>query len=181
MTTKFIEKPVEEYPDQMKKLEERPDFETTTKAEGSKNMMLEVRIKTAEFLEGRKKALNTEANLAKIEQDAMDIIDSESVVNVSVEMVEALRRVFLNSKLRGEEEKDDVEVEEFFYNIVNDKYLERRIGVVVRESTDGDRETLDNLLARISKDHFDEDSRITWEQFIVFFCKRGKLREGEQL
>ena len=165
----------------MKKLEERPPFETTTKAEGSKNMMLEVRIKTAEFLEGRKKALNKEANLAKLEQDAMNIIDSESVVNMSVEMVEAVRRVFLNSKLRGEEEKDDVEVEEFFYNIVNDKYLEKRIETVVRESTDGDRETLDNLLARISKDHFNEESRISWEQFIVFFCKRGKLREGEQL
>ena len=40
-------------------------------------------------------------------------------------MVENLRRVFIASKLRGEENLEDVEVEEFFYNICYDPYLER--------------------------------------------------------
>ena len=50
---------------------------------------------------------------------------------------------------------------------------------VVRETTDMERETLDGLLLRVSRDHKDE--RITWDAFIVNFTKRAKLRPGEQM
>ena len=81
------------------------------------------------------------------------MIKGETVVNLSDEFIENLRRVYIASKLRGEEDKEDVELEEFFYNICEDPYLDRRLYNIVRESTDEDRETLDNLLFRVSKEH----------------------------
>ena len=55
-----------------------------------------------------------------------------------------------------------MELEEFFYNICHDaKYLDKRINDVVRETTDMERETLDGLLLRVSRDHKEE--RITWD------------------
>ena len=58
------------------------------------------------------------------------------MINMKQEMVEALRRVFMASKFRKEEHLDHVEMEEFFYNICNDEYLERRLNDYVRETTD---------------------------------------------
>lgn len=73
---------------------------------------------------------------------------------------------------------DDVDKEEFFYNICHDAiYLERHLEDVVRETTDKDRETLDGVLLRISKEH--KEARINWDNFIVHFTRRGKLRPGE--
>ena len=96
------------------------------------------------------------------------------------EFVEALRRIFQDSKFRKEEDLDDVELEEFFYNICNDgQYCERRLNDIVRETTDQERETLDSLLMRVSKEHKKE--RITWDAFMMYFTRRGKLRPGEQM
>ena len=49
----------------------------------------------------------------------------------------------------------------------------------MRETTDMERETLDGLLLRVSNDYKGE--RILWDNFIVNFTKRGKLRPGEQM
>ena len=88
--------------------------------------------------------------------------------------------MFQASKFRKEEHLDDVELEEFFYNICNDtEYCEQRLNDIVRETTDMDRETLDSLLMRVSKEHKSE--RITWDAFMVNFTKRGKLRPGEEM
>ena len=95
-------------------------------------------------------------------------------------MVEALRRVFQASKFRKEEHLDDVELEGFFYNICNDtEYCESRLNDYVRETTDMDRETLDSLLMRVSKEY--KSDRITWDTFMINFTKRGKLRPGEEM
>ena len=115
-----------------------------------------------------------------IEKEAQELIEGECVINITNAMVEALRRVFQASKFRKEEHLDDVELEEFFYNICNDTdYLESRLNDYVRETTDMERETLDSLLLRISKDYKQE--RITWDTFMVNFTKRGKLRPGEEM
>ena len=50
---------------------------------------------------------------------------------------------------------------------------------VVRETTDLERETLDSLLMRVSKEH--KKDRITWDTFMMYFTRRGKLRPGEQM
>ena len=108
------------------------------------------------------------------------MIEGETVINMRTEFVEALRRIFQDSKFRKEEDLDDVELEEFFYNICNDaQYCERRLNDVVRETTDLERETLDSLLMRVSKEHKKE--RITWDAFMMYFTRRGKLRPGEQM
>ena len=88
--------------------------------------------------------------------------------------------MFQASKFRKEEHLDDVELEEFFYNICNDtEYCEQRLSDIVRETTDMDRETLDSLLMRVSKEY--KSDRITWDAFMINFTKRGKLRPGEQM
>ena len=56
-------------------------------------------------------------------------------------------------------------------------YLDKKLDVIVRETTDGDRETLDNLLMRVSKEYKEE--RIDWMTFLINFTKRGKLRPNE--
>lgn len=42
-----------------------------------------------------------------------------------------------------------------------------------------ERETLDGLLLRVSKDYKEE--RITWETFMTNFTRRGKLRPNEEI
>ena len=114
-------------------------------------------------------------SLGIIEHEALELIEGECVVNMRHEMVEALRRVFQTSKFRKEEHLDDVELEEYFYNICHDtQYLEKHLNDIVRETTDMDRETLDALLLRVSKDHKKE--RITWDEFLVNFTRRGRIR-----
>lgn len=72
---------------------------------------------------------------------------------------------------------DHVELEEFFYNICHDPDTGACLNDFVRETTDKERETLDGLLLRVSKEYKQE--RITWEEFVVNFTKRSKLRPGE--
>ena len=92
---------------------------------------------TAEYLAKRKKVQGIARSLGIIEREAQELIEGEAVVNIKQEMIDALRRVFIASKFRKEEHLDDVEVDEFFYNICNgDEYLEPRLNDVVRETTD---------------------------------------------
>ena len=154
MHERYVEKPTNAVPEQLKELEQPPPFDTTTRYSGSLNTNVQKRIDRDEFLEGRKKVQGMARSLGIIEKEAIDIIEGECVVNMRHEMVEALRRVFQESKFRKEEHLNDVELEEFFYNICHDdKYLERRLEDIVRETTDMDRETLDGLLLRVSRDH----------------------------
>ena len=98
---------------------------------------------------------------------------------MSTDMIENLRRVFLASKKREEQHLEDVVCEDYLYEICDDPYMDKKLDVIVRETTDQERETLDNLLMRVSKEHKEE--RIDWISFLVFFTKRGKLRPGEQI
>lgn len=98
---------------------------------------------------------------------------------MSTDMIENLRRVFLASKKREEQHLEDVVCEDYLYEICDDPYMDKKLDVIVRETTDQERETLDNLLMRVSKEHKEE--RIDWMSFLVFFTKRGKLRPGEQI
>ena len=151
-----------------------------TRFEGSMNSTIAARERVKEFLEGKKKMdSKTGRSLFNIEKECKELIEGETVVNMTYDIVENLRRVFVESKLRGEEELDDVEVEEYFYNICGDPFLDRKLNVIIRETTDQERETLDQLLVRAEKEHGKQ--RITWDQFIIFFTRRGKLRPGEEV
>ena len=145
MSKKYVQNPIDELPKKQHEIENiPPPFDTKTRFEGAKNATIEAREKVKEFLEGKKKMEGKQGrSLFTVEKACRELIEGETVVNMTNEMIENLRRVFVESKLRGEEELDAVEVEEFFYNICDDKYLERRLNVVVRETTDEDRETID--------------------------------------
>lgn len=69
--------------------------------------------------------------------------------------------------------------ENFLVKVCEDNYFDARIDDVVRESLDKERETLDQILFRINTTHKSEN--ITWEQFLAFFTRRGKLRDNEKL
>jgi len=58
------------------------------------------------------------------------------VVNVSSDMIENLRRVYMASKKRDEEHLEDVICEDYLYNICDDLYLDKKLDVIVRETTD---------------------------------------------
>ena len=91
-----------------------------------------------------------------------------------------MRRVFVKSKLRNEEHLENVLKQEFFDNLCADEYFADLVETAdVRETVDGERETLDRLLFRVDRDHAYD--RITWDEFLETFTKRGKLRKGEQI
>lgn len=50
---------------------------------------------------------------------------------------------------------------------------------IVRESLDGVKETLEELLHRVLKTF--KEARIEWHTFLGCFTKRGRLRETERL
>jgi len=82
--------------------------------------------------------------LQTIEKDAEQLIAEERVVNLDKKFIENMRRVFVKNKLRNEEHLENVLKQEFFDNLCSDEYFESRVETTdVRESVDGERETLD--------------------------------------
>ena len=177
MNDKYVEKPIAEIPEMMKEMEAPPPFDTVTRAEGTLNTKVAERKATIEFLKAKKEVEGKLRSLPVIEKEAQELWESETVVNMSSDLIENLRRVFLASKKREEEHLEDVVCEDYLYEICDDPYLDKKLDVIVRETTDGDRESLDNLLMRVSKEHKEE--RIDWMTFLINFTKRGKLRPNE--
>lgn len=62
---------------------------------------------------------------------------------------------------------------------MEDAYFENRIDDFVRESLDKEKETLDQIMFRINTTH--KSNYITWDDFLSYFTRRGKLREHEKL
>lgn len=85
----------------------------------------------------------------------------------------------MQSKEKGFENNDQVNREDLLVKICEDPYFDKRIDDFVRESVDGEKETLDQILFRINTSH--KEPTINWEQFLSFFTRRGKLRENEKM
>ena len=101
-------------------------------------------------------------------------------MNLYKKFIENMRRVFVKSKLKNEEHLENVLKQEFFDNLCSDEYFADRVETVdVRETVDGERETLDVLLFRVDREYAYD--RITWDKFLETFTKRGALRKGEQI
>jgi predicted nucleotidyltransferase len=75
--------------------------------------------------------------------------------------------------------QDIVDKEEYLDNIVYDPYFDPLLEDVVRISVDNEVENLDGALFRINVNH--KNDQISWEQFLAFFCRRGQLRDGENM
>lgn len=70
--------------------------------------------------------------------------------------------------------------EPFLVDILEDQdFFSKKLDDVVRISCDKEVETLDQILHRIY--HSEGTETISYEKFIGFFCKRGMLREGEEV
>ena len=59
-------------------------------------------------------------------------------------------------------------------SLCEDEYFDEQLEIQVRESVDGEKETLEGLLNRILND-FKKPS-ISWLQFLGHFSKRGRLQ-----
>ena len=113
-----------------------------------------------------------------LEKDAEDLLSQEVVIIMSSDFQSKLKKVYESCKERGKEHIDEVEINELVPSIAEEPYFEERMDLNVRESLDGDGETLYSLLTRINKTWKQET--ITWSVFLGFFCRRGRLRDGEQ-
>lgn len=78
----------------MKKLEERPPFDTVIRAEGTLNVKVAEREVTEKYLDERKKVQGIARSLGIIEAEAIELIEGESVINMRQSLVQGLRRVF---------------------------------------------------------------------------------------
>ena len=178
MNGKYVEKPIAEIPEKLKEMEAPPPFDTLTAVE-TMNAKVAERQATIAFVRAKKEVEGKLRSLPVIEKEAQELWENEIVVNMSSDMIENLRRVYMTSKKRDEEHLEDVICEDYLYNICDDPYLDKKLDVIVRETTDEDRESLDNLLMRVSKEH--KSDRIEWMQFLVYFTKRGNLRPNEEI
>lgn len=61
--------------------------------------------------------------MAIIEKDAERLIHEQTVINLDKAIIENIRRVYVKSKLRGEEKLEDVQKQNFFDNLVQDDYF----------------------------------------------------------
>ena len=180
MNTKYVEQPISEIPAKEEEMMQRPKMDFYTKVEGSKNATVQKNQERLCWQRKKREASLNSRNLQTIEKDAEQLMAEERVVNLEKKFIENMRRVFVKSKLRNEEHLENVLKQEFFDNLCSDEFFESIIETAdVRESVDGERETLDQLLFRVDKEHAYD--RITWDQFLENFTKRGKLRKGEQI
>ena len=69
---------------------------------------------------------------------------------------------------------DKVNLNNFVGSIGEDEFFDEQMELVVRESIDGDRETLETLLNRVLNDF--KRPTISWLQFLGHFSKRGRLQ-----
>jgi len=131
---------------------QRPEMDLITKPVGSTNSFVQKNKERIEWQKKKKEAELNNRNLNTIEKDAESLIAQERVVNLDKRFIENLRRVFVKSKLKGEEHSEFVLKETFFDNLCVDEFFEPILETNdIRESVDGERETLDHLLFRLDK------------------------------
>ena len=123
-----------------------------------------------------------------IEDEACEFLRQECVVNLSQVFIDNFLRIYNSSKEKGQEHLDFVDKLEFLYNIPEDPFFEPYFDeehelyiTPMRESVDGERESLSDVIFRIHTDKALKGPKITWDKFLEYFCSRGHLREHETL
>lgn len=154
MNEKYVQKPIKEIPVEEELKMQRPELDLVTKPKGSLNSFVQKNQERINWQKKRKEAELNNRNLNTIEKDAEQLIAQERVINLDKRFIENLRRVFVKSKAKGEEHSEYVLKETFFDNLCFDDYFEPILETTdIRETVDGERETLDHLLFRVDKDH----------------------------
>jgi hypothetical protein len=155
------------------------EFDTQTKPEGTQNAKVNNKLRFEAREAKRIEEEQAHKSLPLMEKEAIEILHEEVVVVMGKDMINKLKEVFDSSKERGREHIDEVETAEFISNIAEDQYFESQLATFVRENVDGQKETLENLLHRVLKNH--KEPVIQWHTFLGFFTKRGKLRDNEKV
>lgn len=93
-------------------------------------------------------------------------------------MMAKLRMVFDKVREREKIDGEEIETQEFVHSIAEEPYFETRLYNEVRESVDGEHETLEGLLLRLLDKY--KKPEIHWYTFLGFFTRRGRLRENEE-
>ena len=115
-----------------------------------------------------------------MEKDAEHLVSQDVIVIINKELLNKLRGIFDSCKDKGKEDIDcEVNTLDLIGEISEDPYFSNNLDQVVRESTDGEKETLDGLLERLFKTYKSE--KILWHTFLGFFTKRGRIRDGEKI
>jgi hypothetical protein len=115
-----------------------------------------------------------------MEKDAEHLVSQDVIVIINKELLNKLRGIFDSCKDKGKEDIDcEVNTLDLIGEISEDTYFSNNLDQVVRESTDGEKETLDGLLERLFKTYKSE--KILWHTFLGFFTKRGRIRDGEKI
>lgn len=154
MNEKYVQKPIKEIPIEEELKMQRPELDLVTKPKGSLNSFVQKNQERINWQKKRKEAELNNRNLNTIEKDAEQLIAQERVINLDKRFIENLRRVFVKSKAKGEEHSELVLKETFFDNLCFDDYFEPILETTdIRETVDGERETLDHLLFRVDKEH----------------------------
>lgn len=180
MDEKYVKKPVSTIPADEAEMMERPPMDVVTKFKDSMNTIVSKNEERLSYQKQKRDSSLNNRNLTAIECDAQKLIAEERVVNLEKAFVENMRRVFVMSKSKEDNVGTEVIKEVFFDNLCNDAYFEPLLETKdVRESVDGVRETLDQLLFRVDKEL--TRAKITWEEFLETFTKRGKLRANEHI
>lgn len=152
------------------------DFDTTTKPQGTQNAKVNQRIEW----EAKEKQRIAEDQMLKglptLEKEAQEVLLQEVIVVIGKEFLDKLNEVFESCKEKG---CQDVETPELVASIAEDPFFEQNMDKIVRESLDGVKESLEDLLHRVLKTF--KEARIEWHTFLGCFTKRGRLRDTERL
>jgi hypothetical protein len=127
------------------------EFDTTTKPEGTLNVKVNQKLNYLENEKKKKLLASVKKSLPSLEKDAEEVLKEEVIIILGNEMLNKLREAFEKSKEKGKEDVEDVKTEELIFCIAEDPFLDERMETDVRESVDGERENLLNLLLRIKK------------------------------
>lgn len=184
---KYVKVPTQALDTEKERNLTQPEFDAVTKdINHSKNVKMRANMQIQENIRQEKLDQLKKRTLRVIEDEAEVLIRREVEVNLSEEMTENLMRVFEESKPEEFKDRDTVALETFFTAICEDPWFDQedRMNNIVRETLDHETETLDALLARISTEDYTAENqfaKITWMDFMAPFCRRSKLRPGEQL
>ena len=113
--------------------------------------------------------------LVLLTQDFVDRMRTHFNVVLDEELQERLHHKGAEEQLEENASTNEkVNLNNFIGSLCEDEYFDEQLEMQVRESVDGEKETLEGLLNRILND-FKKPS-ISWLQFLGHFSKRGRLQ-----
>lgn len=113
--------------------------------------------------------------LVLLTQDFVDRMRTHFNVVLDEELQERLHHKGAEEQLEENASSNEkVNLNNFIGSLCEDEYFDEQLEMQVRESVDGEKETLEGLLNRILND-FKKPS-ISWLQFLGHFSKRGRLQ-----